>query len=170
MEPVVGPNLKKQRRIVWHWTRNGEYSVKYSYCSTLKLLEKVILSATSSSFCLYPSFWEKVRAFKCSLKVKHFMWRFHNNVLATGENLYSRNHSHPTTQPPHIPPSPNHAATKQLEPSTQQSRFSLCASAHHALQMFFGFEPYPGFHASMKARIEADIKYWQDNKSKKKNS
>ncbi|KAM7489237.1 hypothetical protein LguiB_026721 [Lonicera macranthoides] len=39
-----------------------------------------------------------------------------------------------------------------------------------ALQMFFGFEPYPGFHASMKARIEADIKYWQDNKSKKKNS
>lgn len=36
-----------------------------------------------------------------------------------------------------------------------------------ALQMFFGYEPYPGFQANVKATIEADIKEWKDKKEKK---
>ncbi|KAF8399502.1 hypothetical protein HHK36_015369 [Tetracentron sinense] len=36
-----------------------------------------------------------------------------------------------------------------------------------ALQMYCGYEPYPGFHASVQAKIEADIKEWQDKKQKK---
>ncbi|XVF09044.1 hypothetical protein REPUB_Repub07fG0056600 [Reevesia pubescens] len=35
------------------------------------------------------------------------------------------------------------------------------------LQSFFGYEPYPGFHARVKAKIDADIKEWQDKKLKK---
>ncbi|XP_057952060.1 2-hydroxy-palmitic acid dioxygenase mpo1 [Malania oleifera] len=36
-----------------------------------------------------------------------------------------------------------------------------------ALQMFFGYEPYPGFHANVKAKIEAEVKEWQEKKDKK---
>ncbi|KAJ1406294.1 hypothetical protein SESBI_25215 [Sesbania bispinosa] len=35
-------------------------------------------------------------------------------------------------------------------------------------QSSFGYEPYPGFHTRVKARIEADIKQWQDSKQKKR--
>ncbi|KAH7850747.1 hypothetical protein Vadar_002408 [Vaccinium darrowii] len=36
-----------------------------------------------------------------------------------------------------------------------------------ALQSFFGYEPYPGFHASVKAKRDAEIKKWKENKAKK---
>ncbi|KAK7281767.1 hypothetical protein RIF29_10026 [Crotalaria pallida] len=35
------------------------------------------------------------------------------------------------------------------------------------LQLSVGYEPYPGFQTKVKARIEADIKQWQDKKQKK---
>ncbi|KAK6261656.1 hypothetical protein QUC31_007472 [Theobroma cacao] len=35
------------------------------------------------------------------------------------------------------------------------------------LQSFFGYEPSPGFHGRVKAKIEAEIKEWQDKKQKK---
>lgn len=35
------------------------------------------------------------------------------------------------------------------------------------LQSLFGYEPYPGFHARVKAKIEAEIKEWKDKKQKK---
>ncbi|GFZ07728.1 ER membrane protein, putative [Actinidia rufa] len=36
-----------------------------------------------------------------------------------------------------------------------------------ALRSFFGYEPYPGFHASVKAKVNAEIKEWKDAKAKK---
>ncbi|KAF7134833.1 hypothetical protein RHSIM_Rhsim08G0153100 [Rhododendron simsii] len=36
-----------------------------------------------------------------------------------------------------------------------------------ALQSFFGYEPYPGFNASVKARKDAEIQNLKDNKEKK---
>ncbi|GMI95259.1 hypothetical protein like AT1G18720 [Hibiscus trionum] len=35
------------------------------------------------------------------------------------------------------------------------------------LQSLFGYEPYPGFHARVKAKIEAEIKEWKDKKHNK---
>ncbi|XWS60519.1 hypothetical protein CRYUN_Cryun07bG0042700 [Craigia yunnanensis] len=35
------------------------------------------------------------------------------------------------------------------------------------LQSLFRYEPYPGFHGRVKAKIEAEIKEWQDKKQKK---
>ncbi|RDY05631.1 hypothetical protein CR513_10506 [Mucuna pruriens] len=35
------------------------------------------------------------------------------------------------------------------------------------LQSCVGYEPYPGFKARVKTRIDADIKQWQDKKQKK---
>ncbi|XP_062161792.1 2-hydroxy-palmitic acid dioxygenase mpo1-like isoform X1 [Alnus glutinosa] len=35
-----------------------------------------------------------------------------------------------------------------------------------ALQTFFGYEPYPGFHAIVQAKIEAQINEWQEKKQK----
>ncbi|KAF9625168.1 hypothetical protein IFM89_020035 [Coptis chinensis] len=36
-----------------------------------------------------------------------------------------------------------------------------------ALQMFCGYEPYPGFHARVKAKIDSEIKEFRDKKQKK---
>ncbi|CAK9138130.1 unnamed protein product [Ilex paraguariensis] len=36
-----------------------------------------------------------------------------------------------------------------------------------ALETFFGYEPYPGFHARVKAKVEAEINEWQEKKQKK---
>ncbi|GMN41888.1 hypothetical protein TIFTF001_011094 [Ficus carica] len=35
-----------------------------------------------------------------------------------------------------------------------------------ALQNFFHYEPYPGFHAKVQAKIEAEIGEWQEKKQK----
>ncbi|XP_030956401.1 uncharacterized endoplasmic reticulum membrane protein C16E8.02-like [Quercus lobata] len=35
-----------------------------------------------------------------------------------------------------------------------------------ALQTFFGYEPYSGFHTTVQAKIEAEINEWQDQKQK----
>uniref|UniRef100_A0A2N9J608 Uncharacterized protein n=1 Tax=Fagus sylvatica TaxID=28930 RepID=A0A2N9J608_FAGSY len=35
-----------------------------------------------------------------------------------------------------------------------------------ALQTFFGYEPYPGFHAIVQAKVEAEINEWQGKKQK----
>ncbi|KAJ6357311.1 hypothetical protein OIU78_005217 [Salix suchowensis] len=39
-----------------------------------------------------------------------------------------------------------------------------------ALQTSFGYEPYPGFHASVQAKIGAQIKEWKENKKLKLHS
>ncbi|XP_052878426.1 2-hydroxy-palmitic acid dioxygenase mpo1-like isoform X2 [Gossypium arboreum] len=35
-----------------------------------------------------------------------------------------------------------------------------------ALQTFFGYEPYPGFHAIVQAKIETEINEWKEKKQK----
>ncbi|KAG9154765.1 hypothetical protein Leryth_014251 [Lithospermum erythrorhizon] len=35
-----------------------------------------------------------------------------------------------------------------------------------ALHSFFGYEPYPGFHARVKAKVDAQIKKWQEEEKK----
>ncbi|XP_065877562.1 2-hydroxy-palmitic acid dioxygenase mpo1 [Euphorbia lathyris] len=35
------------------------------------------------------------------------------------------------------------------------------------LEKAFEYEPYPGFHATVKAKVDADIKEWQNKKQKK---
>ncbi|GLT43554.1 hypothetical protein SLA2020_174940 [Shorea laevis] len=35
------------------------------------------------------------------------------------------------------------------------------------LQTLFGYEPYPGFHESVKARVDTEIKEWKEKKQKK---
>ncbi|GAA0172471.1 hypothetical protein LIER_26293 [Lithospermum erythrorhizon] len=35
------------------------------------------------------------------------------------------------------------------------------------LQSVFGYEPYPGFHARVKANVDSEIKNWQEKKQKK---
>ncbi|KAG8379203.1 hypothetical protein BUALT_Bualt07G0064200 [Buddleja alternifolia] len=36
-----------------------------------------------------------------------------------------------------------------------------------ALQSTFGYEPYPGFHVAVKAKVDAETKEWKDKKQKK---
>ncbi|KAI9170419.1 hypothetical protein LWI28_027665 [Acer negundo] len=36
-----------------------------------------------------------------------------------------------------------------------------------ALQTFFGYEPYPGFHETVQAKIEAEINEWKASKEKR---
>ncbi|CAI0402163.1 unnamed protein product [Linum tenue] len=34
------------------------------------------------------------------------------------------------------------------------------------LQTFFGYEPYPGFHATVQAKVDTEIREWQEKKQK----
>ncbi|MBA0701660.1 hypothetical protein Goari_027200, partial [Gossypium aridum] len=50
------------------------------------------------------------------------------------------------------------------------SSFSLMAPFFvllEVLQSLFGYEPYPGFHMRVNAKIKTEIKEWQDKKQKK---
>lgn len=47
-------------------------------------------------------------------------------------------------------------------------RFTCCTYwMFQALQMFFSYEPYPGFHARVQAKIDEEIKEWKEGKQKK---
>jgi hypothetical protein len=35
-----------------------------------------------------------------------------------------------------------------------------------ALQVVFGYEPYPGFHSIVQAKVEANIEEWQESKQR----
>lgn len=35
-----------------------------------------------------------------------------------------------------------------------------------ALQSFFGYEPYPGFHAIVQAKVDAEITEWKETKQR----
>ncbi|KDP31271.1 hypothetical protein JCGZ_11647 [Jatropha curcas] len=60
-----------------------------------------------------------------------------------------------------------HRAPALLDNLTQAFLMAPFFVLLEVLQIAFGYEPYSGFHASVKAKIDAEIKEWQDKKQKK---
>lgn len=80
----------ESNKLIWHYTKNGVYSVKSGYYTAREIESKNINSSPSSSFQPPPSLWKLLWNLNISPKVKHFWWRACRNILATKENLYKR--------------------------------------------------------------------------------
>ncbi|OMO52105.1 reverse transcriptase [Corchorus capsularis] len=77
-------------RLIWHFTRDGNYSVKSRY----RLLTSEAISfgnnGQSSSSMQQSRTWRNLWNLKVAPKVKNFLWRSCRNIVPTKENLVKR--------------------------------------------------------------------------------
>lgn len=88
--PIPISKLGGTDRLIWHYAKNGRYSVKSGYHVARAIGPASNTSNPSSSFIPPPSFWKFVWNLNIPPKVKHFWWRACRNALATKENLHKR--------------------------------------------------------------------------------
>ncbi|CAL8082381.1 unnamed protein product [Prunus armeniaca] len=85
--PLV--SLASHDCLIWHYERNGMYSVKSGY--QLTRLEKDIMCGESSAGVnLSSRFWKKIWALKIPNKIKFFLWRCVWDFLPCGQTLFNR--------------------------------------------------------------------------------
>ncbi|OMP07814.1 hypothetical protein COLO4_07023 [Corchorus olitorius] len=81
-------------RITWHFTRDGNYSVKSGY----KLLASETIqeedNAQSSNGMQYCRTWRKIWKLNVATKLQNFLWRACRNIIPTKENLVKRHCSY----------------------------------------------------------------------------
>uniref|UniRef100_A0A803QE56 CCHC-type domain-containing protein n=1 Tax=Cannabis sativa TaxID=3483 RepID=A0A803QE56_CANSA len=73
-------------KIMWHYTKNGEYSVKSGYCMAMELRKEVTQSNEKDMMAWWRGMWK----LKLPPKVKHFVWKMANSWLPTHSALTSR--------------------------------------------------------------------------------
>lgn len=86
------PISKFQREdlLVWHYTSNGEYSVKSGYYVANQERTKDEGEKPSTSLVINTNLWAIIWKLKVPHKIRHFWWRACSNCLATKENLLKR--------------------------------------------------------------------------------
>ncbi|KAL0390869.1 UNVERIFIED_CONTAM: putative mitochondrial protein [Sesamum calycinum] len=72
--------------LVWHYSKNGLFSVRSAYHLALSMSVK----ASSSGTCWPPQLWHKVWQAPAPNKAKLFIWRAIRNILPTASNLQKR--------------------------------------------------------------------------------
>lgn len=72
---------------VWHFTKQGKFSVKSAYDEELKLASFISLNSASSSFCPLKALWNFIWKTNVSSKLRHFLWKVCLNAIAFRENL-----------------------------------------------------------------------------------
>ena len=72
--------------VLWHYDKNGDYSVKSGYQLALRMK---FPEATSSSENI-SQYWSALWSLELPEKIKIFMWRASNNLLPSAENLWKR--------------------------------------------------------------------------------
>ncbi|KAM1648372.1 hypothetical protein ACFX1Q_010398 [Malus domestica] len=81
-------------RIVWHYTVNGDYSVKTGYGVAMNLMENGALGrkgrGTPSEHRRNNLVWKKIWTLQVPNKIKFFIWKCCNNALAMRHNLQRR--------------------------------------------------------------------------------
>ena len=73
--------------LVWHWDKNGLYTVKSRYGVALSLLEEKGGDEALSSFNPPKSFWRKFWSIPMVPKVINFLWKVVHNAVATKDAL-----------------------------------------------------------------------------------
>ncbi|CAN6571798.1 unnamed protein product [Malus baccata var. baccata] len=81
-------------RLVWHYSKNGEYTVRTGYGVALGLMENGDLGKKGrgmpSSAPSLTHVWNKIWKFEVPNKMKFFIWKCCNNALAVRRNLKRR--------------------------------------------------------------------------------
>ena len=67
---LVG-SMEHEDILIWHYTKDGEYTVKSGYKTTMVLKEEVECSNPAASLSWWRSLWK----LKVPLKVKKIVWR-----------------------------------------------------------------------------------------------
>ncbi|OMO91045.1 Endonuclease/exonuclease/phosphatase [Corchorus capsularis] len=77
-------------RIIWHFTRDGNYSVKSGYKLLLSKTSSIDDNGQSSSGVQQAGYWRKIWNLNVAPKIQNFIWRACKNVIPTKENLFKR--------------------------------------------------------------------------------
>ncbi|CAN6580853.1 unnamed protein product [Malus baccata var. baccata] len=82
-------------RLVWHYSKNGEYTVRTGYGIAMGLMENGDLGKKGrgmpSSASSLTHVWNKIWKLEVPNKMKFFIWKCCNNALAVRRNLKRRN-------------------------------------------------------------------------------
>ncbi|KAM1759921.1 hypothetical protein ACFX12_002853 [Malus domestica] len=81
-------------KLVWHYTVNGDYSVKTGYGVAMNLMENGALGrkgrGARSEHCTNNLVWKQIWRLQVPNKIKFFIWKCCNNALAVRHNLQRR--------------------------------------------------------------------------------
>ena len=80
------PRQPKPDQVLWHYDKKGNYSVKSGYQVAMKMNFPEKPSCSSEN----DKYWHAIWYLQLPEKVKIFMWRAANNLLATAGNLWKR--------------------------------------------------------------------------------
>uniref|UniRef100_A0A803PEK8 Reverse transcriptase domain-containing protein n=1 Tax=Cannabis sativa TaxID=3483 RepID=A0A803PEK8_CANSA len=82
--PSTGWDLED--KIMWHYSKNGEYTVKSGY----KMASSLATEQYQSDDQLYVDWWKTLWHLKIPPKIKHFVWKLAYNWIPTSANLAKR--------------------------------------------------------------------------------
>ncbi|CAL9026263.1 unnamed protein product [Prunus brigantina] len=85
--PLV--SLVRHDCLLWHYERNGMYSVKSGY-QLARLERDNVCGESSTGVDLSSRFWKKIWALKIPNKIKFFIWRCVWDFLPCGQTLFNR--------------------------------------------------------------------------------
>ncbi|XP_062005888.1 uncharacterized protein LOC133723072 [Rosa rugosa] len=77
-------------KLVWHFTKNGNFTVKTGYWVARALQEKKNGSIAGCSTSRVPEVWKKVWKLHVPSKINLLLWRAFHNFLPCGQNLQQR--------------------------------------------------------------------------------
>ncbi|XP_024033484.1 uncharacterized protein LOC112095607 [Citrus clementina] len=80
------PRQPKDDQILWHYDKQGRYSVKSGYQVALRLKFLALPSSSRNT----TNQWETILALDLLEKLRIFMWRAETNLLPSMENLWKR--------------------------------------------------------------------------------
>lgn len=86
----LGP-WKPQDELIWHYSKNGMFEVKSAYHLVIELEElEANDGASPSTKSKDHIFWNKSSKLQIPPKVRMFLWKACNGILATGQKLNNR--------------------------------------------------------------------------------
>ena len=68
-------------KLLWHFTKNGEYSVRSGYYAALAHNSVPETSKTVNTSALWKTLWD----LRVANKIKHFLWKLSNQWLPTND-------------------------------------------------------------------------------------
>ncbi|KAH9799959.1 reverse transcriptase domain-containing protein [Citrus sinensis] len=80
------PRRPKPDQIMWHYDKQGNYTVKSGY----RIAQQIKFQDSPSCSITDPSIWKAIWTCLLPEKIKIFMWRAVRNLLPSAENLWSK--------------------------------------------------------------------------------
>lgn len=86
-------HLTNEDKLIWHFSKNGLFSVRSAYHLTLRL-EELLIPASSSSSTQTLNSWKWLWNLKLPSKIKIFVWRGVQRLVAYSCRFMSKKDTH----------------------------------------------------------------------------